>query len=148
MASASSEAQREPEPGQRLAARRAKDPTVIAFLCCQDEVALRARKGITKGGRRVHEDFSVVGRDDHPLKRIGRPPRRPLFAVLPGVRCRGFGLLSTTMQGGTQLAFSSKLGEVYASGRAWRRREGASELKEGSHAVVSAPGPAPVRLWI
>ncbi|MFE4544708.1 LacI family DNA-binding transcriptional regulator [Arthrobacter sp. NPDC056727] len=51
------------EIGVRLAA----DPAVTAVFCGNDETAMGVIRGIHDAKRRVPEDISVVGFDDHPL---------------------------------------------------------------------------------
>jgi DNA-binding LacI/PurR family transcriptional regulator len=51
------------EIGVRLAA----DPFVTAIFCGNDETAMGVIRGIHDAGRRVPDDISVAGFDDHPL---------------------------------------------------------------------------------
>lgn len=50
-----------------IGTRLAKDPTVTAVFCGNDETAMGLIRGIHDSGRQVPEDVSVVGFDDHPL---------------------------------------------------------------------------------
>lgn len=45
----------------------AKDPSVTAVFCGNDETAMGVIRGVHDSGSRVPQDISVVGFDDHPL---------------------------------------------------------------------------------
>ena len=53
--------------------RLADDGTVTAVFAGNDELAMGVIRGLTDAGRRVPEDVSVVGFDDHPLSRVWKP---------------------------------------------------------------------------
>lgn len=52
----------------------AENPEVTAVLAGNDEVAMGLIKGLTDAGRKVPDDVSVIGFDDHPLSQIWAPP--------------------------------------------------------------------------
>ncbi len=57
----------------RRAATRAIDAGVTGILCGNDDLALGVLAGLADAGRRVPEDVSVIGMDDHPLARCASP---------------------------------------------------------------------------
>lgn len=57
----------EPESGRLVGHQLAEADDVTAVFCGNDEIALGLIRGLLEKGRRVPEDVSVVGFDDHPL---------------------------------------------------------------------------------
>lgn len=53
--------------GEAAGARIAEDPAITAVFCANDEMAAGVMLALTRHGRRVPEDVSVVGFDDIPL---------------------------------------------------------------------------------
>jgi DNA-binding LacI/PurR family transcriptional regulator len=96
-----------PESGRVIGLRLAADRTVTAVFCGNDEIAMGVMRGIIDGGRRVPEDVSVIGFDDHPLAAMWSPPLttvRQDFGALGG---RAYGILADRLRGLEVPAFSS-----------------------------------------
>ncbi|KZX20970.1 LacI family DNA-binding transcriptional regulator [Rathayibacter tanaceti] len=106
------EASWEPESGRRLAHLLVEDPSVTAVFCGNDEIAMGVIKGITEAGKRVPEDISVVGFDDHPLARMWTPSLTTVRQDFAGLGRRGFRLLLRAMDGETGAIFSSERPEL------------------------------------
>ncbi|WP_268817141.1 substrate-binding domain-containing protein [Rathayibacter sp. VKM Ac-2754] len=102
----------EPESGRRLAHLLVEDPSVTAVFCGNDEIAMGVIKGITEAGRRVPEDISVVGFDDHPLARMWTPGLTTVRQDFAGLGRRGFRLLLRAMDGETGAIFSTERPEL------------------------------------
>lgn len=86
------------------AARRLVDSGASAVLCGNDDLALGVMAGLARAGRRVPEDVSVVGMDDHPhalsavpalttvrldFERLGRVATQLALGVHPAVTENG-----------------------------------------------------------
>jgi len=82
-----------PLSGYDVGARLAHDPTVTAVLAGNDELAMGLCKALTDNGRRVPEDVSVLGFDDHPLSQLWSPPLTTVRQDFVGLGRRAFGLL-------------------------------------------------------
>jgi len=52
----------------------AEDPDVSAAFCMNDFIAVGVLEAVTESGRRVPEDFAIVGFDDLPCARMTDPP--------------------------------------------------------------------------
>lgn len=52
----------------------ATDPHVTAILAGNDEIAMGLMKGLSEAGRKIPDEISVIGFDDHPLSQIWLPP--------------------------------------------------------------------------
>lgn len=63
-----------PMSGYEVGRALLADPTVTAVLCGNDELAMGLMRAAEDLGRRVPEDLSVVGFDDHPLGQLWSPP--------------------------------------------------------------------------
>lgn len=63
-----------PDSGYDAGARLAASGEVTAVLCGNDELAMGLVKGMTDAGRRVPQEVSVIGFDDHPLAHLWTPP--------------------------------------------------------------------------
>jgi DNA-binding LacI/PurR family transcriptional regulator len=61
------------QSGYQAGEQLAKDPEVTAILCGNDEIAFGVMKALQVHGRRVPEDVSVVGFDDHPHAALWTP---------------------------------------------------------------------------
>jgi DNA-binding LacI/PurR family transcriptional regulator len=59
--------------GYEAGCELAKDPTVTALLCGNDDIALGAMRAMHEAGRRVPADVSIVGFDDIPYARFFTP---------------------------------------------------------------------------
>lgn len=62
-----------PLQGRELGRQLAENPLVTAIFAGNDELAMGVIRGIKDCGRRVPEDISVVGFDDHPFAQIWEP---------------------------------------------------------------------------
>ncbi|MCH9276401.1 LacI family DNA-binding transcriptional regulator [Bifidobacterium amazonense] len=62
-----------PQDARAIGRRLADDPAVTAVFAGNDETAMGVIRGLRDGGRRVPDDVSVVGFDDHPLASIWDP---------------------------------------------------------------------------
>jgi DNA-binding LacI/PurR family transcriptional regulator len=84
------EASWDPASGRAAGRELALRDDVTAIFCGNDEVAIGVIKGLADRGRRVPEDFSVVGFDDHPLAALWSPALttvRQDFAALGNRAC-------------------------------------------------------------
>jgi DNA-binding LacI/PurR family transcriptional regulator len=81
--------------GEALAA----DDDVTAVFCGNDEIAMGVIRGIRIAGKRVPEDISVIGFDDHPLAELWSPPLTTVRQDFAGMGRRGFDLLLAEIEG-------------------------------------------------
>lgn len=82
----------DPGSGRIIGQQLAKDETVTAVFCGNDEIAMGVIKGLADQGIRTPEDVSVVGFDNHPLSELWSPSltaHQDFF----GLGQRGFELL-------------------------------------------------------
>lgn len=63
----------QPLDGRKLGREMAQNPRVTAIFAGNDELAMGVIRGLEDGGKRVPEDVSVVGFDDHPFAEIWEP---------------------------------------------------------------------------
>ncbi|MFP7695861.1 LacI family DNA-binding transcriptional regulator [Trueperella sp. LYQ143] len=63
----------DPASGREIGRRLAEDPHVTAIFAGNDEIAMGVIRGLSDMGRRVPQDVSVVGFDDHPIARVWNP---------------------------------------------------------------------------
>jgi DNA-binding LacI/PurR family transcriptional regulator len=63
----------DPESGRLIGNRLADRDDVTAVFCGNDEIAMGVIRGLVERGRRVPDDVSVVGFDDHPLAAMWSP---------------------------------------------------------------------------
>lgn len=63
----------DPDSGREIGRRLGQDPSVTAIFAGNDEIAMGMIRGLNDVGRRVPEDVSVVGFDDHPIAKIWNP---------------------------------------------------------------------------
>lgn len=89
--------------GHELAAR----PEVTAVFCGNDEIAMGVMSGLAEAGRRVPEDVSVVGFDNHPLSRIWRPGITTVSQDFVDMGRRAFALLLKQITGDAGPVLSS-----------------------------------------
>lgn len=64
----------DPSSGVAIGRELADRAGVTAVFCGNDEIAMGVIRGLAERGRRVPEDVSVAGFDDHPLARLWSPP--------------------------------------------------------------------------
>ena len=98
----------EPESGREIGRALADDPTVTAVFCGNDEIAMGVIRGLVEKGKRVPDDVSVVGFDDHPLARMWSPPLTTVDQDFAGLGSRAYDLLEAVMAGGKVRRFSSE----------------------------------------
>jgi len=98
----------EPESGREIGRALADDPTVTAVFCGNDEIAMGVIRGLVEKGKRVPDDVSVVGFDDHPLARMWSPPLTTVDQDFVGLGSRAYDLLEAVMAGGKVRRFSSE----------------------------------------
>jgi DNA-binding LacI/PurR family transcriptional regulator len=82
-----------PESGRAIGQALAKDETVTAVFCGNDEIAMGVIRGLADEGLRTPEDVSVVGFDNHPLSGLWTPPLTTAHQDFFGLSQRGFELL-------------------------------------------------------
>jgi DNA-binding LacI/PurR family transcriptional regulator len=87
----------DPISGVPIGRELAADPEVTAVFCGNDEIAMGVMRGIVEAGRRVPEDISVAGFDDHPLAELWSPPLTTVEQDFAGLGTRGFQLLLESM---------------------------------------------------
>ncbi|MBO3731928.1 LacI family DNA-binding transcriptional regulator [Glycomyces niveus] len=98
----------EPLSGVPIGRALAADPEVTAVFCGNDEIAMGVMRGIAEAGRRVPEDISVVGFDDHPLAELWSPPLTTVEQDFAGLGQRGFALLLESMNDENARRYSSE----------------------------------------
>lgn len=67
------EAEWNPESGREIGRKLGADPEVTAIFAGNDELAMGIIRGLNDAGRKVPEDVSVAGFDDHPIGSIWNP---------------------------------------------------------------------------
>lgn len=73
---------------------------VDALLCASDRIAVGALKALEEAGRRVPEDVSVIGFDDHPLAARSAPPLTTVAQPMVSEGEVAVGLLHELLEGG------------------------------------------------
>jgi DNA-binding LacI/PurR family transcriptional regulator len=63
----------DPNSGRELGGLLGARPEVTAIFCGNDEIAIGAIRGVVDVGRKVPEDVTVVGFDDHPFASLWSP---------------------------------------------------------------------------
>lgn len=91
----------DPSSGIPIGAALAQQDDVTAVFCGNDEIAMGVIRGISQAGRRVPEDVSVAGFDDHPLARIVQPALTTVAQDFAALGRRGFELLLDVIDGET-----------------------------------------------
>ena len=89
----------EPESGRLIGLGLAARPEVTAVFCGNDEIAIGLMRGVAQTGRRVPDDLSVVGFDDHPLAAFWSPPLTTVDQDFAGLGARAYELLQQAVGG-------------------------------------------------
>lgn len=89
----------EPSSGRSIGVEFAARPDVTAVFCGNDEIAMGVIRGLADGGRRVPQDVSVVGFDDHPLAELWMPALTTVRQDFVELGSRAFGQLLALIQG-------------------------------------------------
>ncbi|GAA1981798.1 LacI family DNA-binding transcriptional regulator [Isoptericola halotolerans] len=97
----------DPDSGYEAGRELAKDPSVTAVLCGNDELAIGVVRALAEAGRGVPGDVSVVGFDDQPFARMWMPALTTVAQDFPELGRRTFGLLSQWLGTGTKPRSSS-----------------------------------------
>jgi DNA-binding LacI/PurR family transcriptional regulator len=98
----------DPRSGIPIGRELAADPEVTAVFCGNDEIAMGVMRGIAEAGKRVPEDISVAGFDDHPLAGLWSPPLTTAEQDFAGLGGRGFQLLLQAIDGTSERRYSSE----------------------------------------
>jgi DNA-binding LacI/PurR family transcriptional regulator len=98
----------DPKSGIAIGRDLAADPDVTAVFCGNDEIAMGVMRGIMEAGKRVPEDISVAGFDDHPLAELWSPPLTTAEQDFAGLGGRGFQLLLQAIDGTSERRYSSE----------------------------------------
>ncbi|MCM0621118.1 LacI family DNA-binding transcriptional regulator [Nocardioides bruguierae] len=88
----------EPASGRAVGRRLAEDDGVTAVFCGNDEIAMGVVRGLNDAGRRVPEDVSVVGFDDHPLSELWAPSLTTVRQDFHGLGSRAVQLLGAEIE--------------------------------------------------
>lgn len=88
-----------PASGYAAGTELAADPDVTAVFVANDEMALGVMRGLTKAGRRVPGDVSIVGFDDIPAAPYLSPPLTTMRQDFDAVASRGLDLLIREIDG-------------------------------------------------
>ncbi|MGW3607123.1 LacI family DNA-binding transcriptional regulator [Micromonospora sp. NPDC005161] len=89
-----------PMSGYDAGVALARDRSVTAVLAGNDELAIGVIKALNDHGRRVPDDVSVVGFDDHPLSQLWSPPITTVRQDFVGLGQQVFALLAGRMETG------------------------------------------------
>ncbi|KQS66969.1 LacI family DNA-binding transcriptional regulator [Modestobacter sp. Leaf380] len=93
--------------GRTIGRALAEDHEVTAVFAGNDEIAMGVVRGLTDAGRRVPEDVSVVGFDDHPLAELWSPSLTTVAQDFAALGRRAFGLLLALLSDEDVPAFSA-----------------------------------------
>lgn len=99
----------DPQSGRRIGREIADRDDVTAVLCGNDEIAMGVMRGLRDGGRRVPDDVSVVGFDDHPLASLWSPALTTVNQDFAGLGSRAYHLLEGLLMGEKVRKFSSEM---------------------------------------
>lgn len=88
-----------PESGRAIGQALAKDESVTAVFCGNDEIAMGVIRGLADEGLRTPEDVSVVGFDNHPLSGLWTPSLTTAHQDFFRLGQRGFDLLMAQVSG-------------------------------------------------
>ena len=94
------------DSGVKIGRSLAERPDITAVFCGNDELAMGVIAGLADAGKRVPDDISVVGFDDHPLARIWRPAITTVAQDFGGLGWRAFGLLEAQLGGDASVRHS------------------------------------------
>jgi DNA-binding LacI/PurR family transcriptional regulator len=83
------------EIGRQIGTTR---PEITAVLCGNDEIAIGLIRGLQDSGRRVPEDVSVIGFDDHPLSPLFTPALTTVAQDFVDLGRRSFELLAVQLE--------------------------------------------------
>lgn len=89
----------EPESGRQVGLGLVERPDITAVFCGNDEIAIGLLRGVVQTGRRVPQDVSVVGFDDHPLSAYWSPPLTTVDLDFSGLGARAYTLLVQALAG-------------------------------------------------
>ena len=92
----------DPRSGNEAAQRLAKDPSVTAVLCGNDELAIGVMSAMHQAGRTIPDDVSVVGFDDTPLSAFYIPSLTTVRLDFEALGKVCFAKLLTSLEGGSQ----------------------------------------------
>lgn len=98
----------DPRSGVAVGRELGADPAVTAVFCGNDETAMGVIRGLTEAGRRVPEDVSVAGFDDHPLAELWSPPLTTVDQDFVELGRRGIHLLLAQLDGTSTRRYSSE----------------------------------------
>lgn len=87
----------EPEDARAIGRRLGVDSEVTAIFAGNDELAMGIIRGLADAGKRVPEDVSVAGFDDHPIGRIWNPSLTTVHQHFQEVGVRSFEMLHAKM---------------------------------------------------
>ncbi|GAB3165019.1 LacI family DNA-binding transcriptional regulator [Myceligenerans halotolerans] len=90
-----------PDSGYDAGTRLASSEEVTAILCGNDELAMGLVRGMTDAGRRVPQDVSVIGFDDHPLAHLWTPSLTTVRQDFVRLGQKAFHLLRAQIDSGT-----------------------------------------------
>ncbi len=89
----------DPASGVVLGERLADTTGVTAVFCGNDEIAMGVMRGLSNAGRRVPDDVSVAGFDDHPLSSLWSPALTTARQNFAELGRRGMMLLTDEITG-------------------------------------------------
>lgn len=92
------EADWNPESGRAIGAQLGKDPAVTAIFAGNDEIGMGVIRGLNDVGRRVPEDVSVAGFDDHPISSVWNPSLTTIHQDFRNAGESAFTLLKAEME--------------------------------------------------
>jgi DNA-binding LacI/PurR family transcriptional regulator len=98
----------EPESGRQIGVELAARDDVTAILCGNDEIAMGVIRGLTESGRRVPQDVSVIGFDDHPLATMWSPSLTTVRQDFAALGARAYDILMRHIAGEDVPAFTSE----------------------------------------
>ena len=88
----------DPEDGRTIGRQIAADESVTAVFVGNDELAMGVIRGLGDAGKRVPEDVSVAGFDDHPIGRVWNPSLTTIHQDFRIAGERAFEMLQTEIE--------------------------------------------------
>jgi DNA-binding LacI/PurR family transcriptional regulator len=88
--------------GYEVGLRVARDPSITAILCGNDELAIGVMRALREHGKRVPEDVSVMGFDDQPFSEMWLPPLTTVAQDFQDLGRRAYGLLRQWIESGVK----------------------------------------------